>query len=102
VSLEKVEIALRSEITKIQQEPVAPEELERVKRQFKVEALDGFGFDLYMAGALVEAEVKLDSWRKLFERIDQIDAVTAADIQRVAKATFTEANRTVGKLITKN
>ena len=102
VSLEKVEVALRAEITKIQQDPVTPEELERVKRQFKVEVLDSLGFDLYIASALVEAEVKLGSWRKLFEGLDQVDAVTAADIQRVARATFTEANRTVGKLITKN
>lgn len=102
VSLEAVELALRNEITRIQQEPVTPAELERVKRQFKVEVLDSLQFDQYVASALVEAEVKLGSWRKLFEALDQIDAVTAADIQRVAKATFTESNRTVGRVITKN
>ncbi len=102
VSLEKVEMAMRSEITKIQQEPVSPAELERAKRRFKVEVLDGLGFNSYMARALVETEVKLGSWRKFFEEIDQFDAVTVEDIQRVAKATFTEANRTVGKLVTKN
>jgi predicted Zn-dependent peptidase len=101
-SLEKIETALRAEITKLQQEPVTPAELERVKRQFKVEILDSLGFDWYMASALVEAEVKLGSWRKLFEEIDRVDAVTASDIQRVAQAAFIETNRTVGKLITKN
>jgi len=101
-SLEKIETALRAEITKIQQEPVTPEELERVKRKFRVDILDSLDSDLYLAQALVESEVKLGSWRQLFEEIDRVDAVTAADIQRVAQATFIDTNRTVGKLITKN
>jgi predicted Zn-dependent peptidase len=101
-SLEKIETALRAEITKIQQEPVTPEELERVKRKFRVDILDSLDSDLYLAQTLVESEVKLGSWRQLFEEIDRVDAVTAADIQRVAQATFTDTNRTVGKLITKN
>jgi predicted Zn-dependent peptidase len=102
ISLEQLETALRAEITKIQQEPVTPEELERVKKQFKVEVLAALGSNRGMASALVETDVKLGSWRKLFEAIDQVNAVTAADIQRVAKLTFTEGNRTIGKLITKN
>ncbi len=101
-SLETIETALRAEITKIQQEPVTPEELERVKRQFRVEILERLDSNLYLAMGLVEYEAKLGSWRQLFEEIDRVEAVTAADIQRVAQATFTEANRTVGKLITKN
>ena len=102
VTLEQLAVGLRAEITKIQQEPVTPEELERIKKQFKVEILAALGSNRGMASALVETDVKLGSWRKLFEAIDQVNAVTAADIQRVAKATFTEANRTVGKLRTKN
>jgi len=102
ISLEQLENALRAEITKIQQEPVTAEELERVKKQFKVEVLSSLGSNRGMASALVETDVKLGSWRKLFEAIDQVNAVTAADIQRVAKLTFTEGNRTIGKLITKN
>ena len=101
-TLEKLETALRAEITKIQQELVTPEELERVKGKFKVDALDNLDSDLSMAITLVEYEVKLGSWRQLFDDIDRVDAITAADIQRVAKATFTEANRIVGKLRTKN
>jgi predicted Zn-dependent peptidase len=36
------------------------------------------------------------SWRELFRSLDRINAVTAADIQRVAKVTFTFDNRTIG------
>jgi predicted Zn-dependent peptidase len=34
----------------------------------------------------------------LFREVEGIDKVTAADVKRVANATFTPANRTVAKL----
>jgi len=52
-----------------------------------------------MAFALVEYEVKTGSWRNLFKELDAIAAITTADIQRVAKATFQPENRTVGRLL---
>jgi predicted Zn-dependent peptidase len=36
------------------------------------------------------------NWRKLFTSIDDIDKVTADDVQRVAKQYFTPQNRTIG------
>jgi predicted Zn-dependent peptidase len=38
---------------------------------------------------LIEYEVKTGDWRNLFAQLDAYNAVTAADIQRVAKETFT-------------
>ena len=35
-------------------------------------------------------------WRKLFTSIDDIDKVTAADVQRVAREYLTPENRTIG------
>jgi predicted Zn-dependent peptidase len=54
-----------------------------------------------MAQQLLEYEVKTGSWRNLFKQLEDIAAVTPADIQRVAQATFTPENRTVGKLLSK-
>ncbi len=102
VSLEQLAQSLQAEITKIQQEPIDPKDLDRVKKQFKAEVLSSLGSNRGMAINLVESEVKLGDWQKLFETIDRVEAVTAEDIQRVAKATFTEANRTVGKLVPKS
>jgi len=45
--------------------------------------------------------VKTGSWRNLFKHLDDIAAVTTADIERVAKKTFTPENRTIGKLLSK-
>jgi predicted Zn-dependent peptidase len=37
-------------------------------------------------------------WRALFREVENIDKVTAADVKRVANATFIDKNRTVGKI----
>jgi predicted Zn-dependent peptidase len=52
-----------------------------------------------MAGALLEYENKTGDWRNLFKQIDRIAAITPADIQRVAKATFKPENRTIGRIL---
>ena len=51
-----------------------------------------------MASLLPEYESKTGSWRNLFEELKAIDAVTAADVQRVAQRLFQPQNQTVGKL----
>jgi predicted Zn-dependent peptidase len=52
-----------------------------------------------MARNLVEYQVKTGDWRNLFNEIQAIAQVTPADIQRVAQATFTPDNRTIGRLL---
>ena len=37
-------------------------------------------------------------WRNLFRQLDKINAVQAEDIRRVAQATFTRKNRTIGTI----
>ena len=44
---------------------------------------------------------KLATGRNLFAELAALEQVTPADIQRVAKATFTSENRTVGQLLSK-
>lgn len=67
--------------------------------QIKARAKDGFirqlnsrqGLALQLAGA----EMVKGDWRELFRELDDINAVTAEDIQRVAREYFTKKNRTV-------
>lgn len=98
---DEVGVALRQEIEKLKTEPVAATELERVKTQARAGLLRSLNSNMGMAQQLLEYEVKTGSWRNLFQQLDQIAAVTNADIQRVAKATFTTENRTIGKLVSK-
>lgn len=98
-TVDEVAIALRAEIEKLQTELVSEEELERVKTQARASLLRSLNSNNGMAFALVEYEVKTGSWRNLFKELDAIAAITTADIQRVAKATFRPENRTVGRLL---
>ncbi|MEA5582112.1 pitrilysin family protein [Nodularia harveyana UHCC-0300] len=100
-TVDEVAIALGEEINKLKTQPVAEADLQRVKTQARAGLLRSLNSNMGMAQQLLEAEVKTGSWRNLFEKLDQISAVTSADIQRVSQATFTPENRTVGKLLSK-
>lgn len=100
-SVDDVATALRQEIDKLQTQPVTASELERVKTQARADLLRSLDSNMGMAQQLLEYEVKTGSWRNLFKQLDEIAAVTPADIQRIAKTTFTAENRTIGKLLSK-
>lgn len=87
------------ELQRLQQEPVSPEELERVKTQAKAGLLRSLDSNSGMASLLAEYEAKTGSWRNVFRDLEAIEAVTAADVQRVAQELFQPSNRTVGKLV---
>lgn len=101
-TVEEVAAALQTEITRLKTEPVSQTELDRVKTQARAGLLRAIGSNSGLASLLVEYEAKTGSWRNLFREIDLIAKVTAADIQRVAQATFTPENRTVGRLLPKS
>jgi predicted Zn-dependent peptidase len=100
-SLEDLATALETEIELLKNEPVSPEELERVKTQAKASLLRSLDSNSGMANLLAEYQTKTGNWRHLFTRLDEIASVTADDIQRVAQKTFTPENRTIGRLLTK-
>jgi predicted Zn-dependent peptidase len=98
-TVEEVAIALREEIERLKNEPVMEEELNRVKTQARADLLRALDSNMGMAKLLAEYQAKTGNWRNLFEELDAIAAVTPADIQRVARSSFNDQNRTVGKLL---
>jgi predicted Zn-dependent peptidase len=90
------EAAIYAEIEKIQNGPVTPEELEGIKARAKAHFLDSIKSNMGLAIGLAFAQNIQGDWREEFKALDKIEKVTAEDIQRVAKATFTKLNRTVG------
>nr|OEJ74290.1 peptidase M16 [Desertifilum tharense IPPAS B-1220] len=98
-SVEDVAGALRTQIERLKAEPVTQPELERVKTQARAGLLRSLDSNSGMASLLVEYEAKTGSWRNLFKEPEYIERVSAADIQRVARATFTPQNRTEGRLL---
>jgi predicted Zn-dependent peptidase len=93
---EEVQKGIEAEIERLKAEPVNPGELDGVKRRARANLLRQLDDNAQLAYLLAQAEALRGSWRELFRSVDRINAVTAADIQRVAAAAFTFDNRTIG------
>jgi zinc protease len=98
VTPEALERALLGELAELQREPVTDEELSRVKNQ--IEASFVWGQDsIYARAATLARFERMGSWRLADEFVRRIRAVTAADVQRVARAYFSPDRKTVGVLL---
>ena len=95
-----VEQALYDEIDKLKNEPVPAEELQKVKNQAKANAYRRLSSPFSIAVQLLFYD-GLGDWRYINTYADQVEAVTAAEIQRAARQYFTRENRTVGVFLRK-
>ncbi len=93
---QECEEAIYAEIDKLKTEPVLPEELEKAKTRSRAGLIRQLASNSGLASQLTFYEVITGDWRNLFKQLDDIDMVTAEDIQRVAKKYFTTKNQTVG------
>jgi zinc protease len=93
------ESALYEELAKIAAESVTEAELTKAKNQMtadfyrQTQTINGRG------NALGTYEVYFGDYKKLFSASEEMNKVTADDVQRVAKQYFHENNRTVATLI---
>ena len=84
-----------AEIKKLQDEPVPVAELEKAKNQLITNQLRERETSNGKALALGEAAVLLGDPARVNTDLARLQAVTAADVQRVMKTYFTDANRFV-------
>ncbi len=92
---EDVEKSLLAEIKKLQDAPVTAAELEKAKNQIVTDQLRQRETSNGKAQALGEAAVLLGDPNRVNTDLEKLEAVTAADVQRVMKKYFTDANRLV-------
>jgi zinc protease len=92
---EDAEASLLAEVKKLQEAPVSAAELEKAKNQIITSQLRQMETNNGKAQSLGQAAVLLGDPNRVNTQLDRLQAVTAADIQRVAKKYFTEANRFV-------
>ncbi len=88
------------ELTKLQNELLTKEDLEKVKARAMTAFISSLRNNLGMAEKLANYQQIWGSWRAVFKELDRINAVTPADVQRVARQYFTPANRTVATMET--
>lgn len=97
----EVEQALLAELGRLADEPIGETELLKAVNQWEADFVMKQD-DVEDLAVMVGAFATCDHWRHLVEDADKIRAVTAADVQRVARAYFTATNRTLGRLIPSN
>lgn len=88
--------AIHAEIDRLKKEDITDDELKMVKTRAKANLIRGLDSNEGLAQDLAVYQTMYGDWRELFKTVDRIDAVTKADIRRVANAVFTSNNRTVG------
>lgn len=100
-SVDEIATELHRQLDRLKNEPVSEAELERVKTQARANQLRAIDSNSTMAALLAEYQAKTGNWRNLFAELDRIGSISPADVQRVARKTFTPENRTVLKLLPK-
>ena len=95
-----VELAVYEELEKLKAEPLGAEELQKVKNEAKANSFRRLSSPFFIAYQLLVYD-GLGDWRYINTYPEEVDRVTAADIQRVAKQYFTKENRTVGVFLRK-
>jgi predicted Zn-dependent peptidase len=95
-----VEQAVYEELEKLKDEPLPAEELQKVKNQAKANAYRRLSSPFSIAIQLMIYD-GFGDWKYINTYAEEVDRVTAADLQRVAKNYFTKENRTVGVFLRK-
>ncbi len=91
---EEVEQGIYENIEKLKREAVPPEELQKVKNNFAAAEYRRLSSNYPILMHLIRNDGSGD-WREINEAGPKIQAVTAADVQRVASKYLTRENRTV-------
>jgi predicted Zn-dependent peptidase len=91
---EEAEQAVYHEIDRLQNEPVPAKELQKVKNNFAANEYRKLASNMAILQQLIRTDGNGD-WREINEAGPKLQAVTAADVQRVAQKYFTKENRTV-------
>ena len=95
---DQVERALYAEAERLQREAVGERELQKAKNQLEADFILSQDSIFSLARQIATYEM-VASWRDWERYLPGIRAVTAADVQRVARAYLTAENRTVGVLV---
>jgi zinc protease len=73
------------EITRLQEEPISPDELKGTAQHFLTRYYLGQETNAAQAGELAQAELLGGGWRNSTVFMEKLSAVTAADVQRVSQ-----------------
>ena len=91
---EEVEKGIYAELDKLKHDPVPPEELQKVKNNFAADQYRQLNSNQNILQSLIWNDGEGD-WREINAAQPKLEAVTAADVMRVANGYFKKDNRAV-------
>jgi len=91
---EEMRVAIHKEIEKLKTTDVTDAELAMFKTRARADLFRGLDDNQGLAEQLAIYQLRYGDWRELFNQLNKIDAVTKADIRRVANKVFVPSNRT--------
>ncbi len=94
-TVEENEKAVYGILDRLKEKEVDAQALARVKTKLRASLIRQLDNNPGMADQLTFYHVNYGDWRKMFTGLDDIDKVTAADVQRVVRQYFVESGRTV-------
>ena len=94
-TVDENEKALEDLLTRFKANPVDAETLQGAKAQARAGALRMLSSNGGLAKLLAVHQASYGDWRKMFKALDQLDKVTADDVERVAQQYFVLVNRTL-------
>lgn len=97
---QEVAQAIQTELNRLQTTPISRAELSRLQTQARMDLLQALISTEGMAKQLAEYAVKTGDWRNLFQQLEIIEAVTPADLQRIAQ-TLHPSQRTTVEVISR-
>ncbi len=95
---EEMRTAIHKELTRLKDTDVTDAELARFKTRARADLLRGLADNEGLAHQLAEYQTRYGDWRELFRQLDKIDAVSKADVRRVANKIFIASNRTSAQI----
>ena len=90
--------AIHKQLELLKTTDISDEELARFKTRARADLLRGLADNEGLAHSLAEYQTRFGDWRQLFGDLTKIDAVTKADVRRVANKIFVESNRTSAEI----
>lgn len=97
-SPEEMREAIHKELDRLKKNDISDEELARFKTRTRADLLRGLADNDGLAHQLAEYQTRFGDWRQLFQELNKVDAVTKADVRRVANKLFVENNRTSARI----
>src|SRR6266702_89774 len=97
-SPDEMRSAIHKELDRLKNEDISDEELARFKTRARADLLRGLANNEGLARQLAEYQTRFGDWRQLFRQLEKIDAVSKADVRRVANKIFIDSNRTSAQI----